>query len=148
MSTEFAVRVHKPGCVDDATNNVAEYCGLLDSLEHALNNPQPYVCFRVDSMLVARQATCRWRCLAVGLKPYYETVIVRLNALRALGGVEDVVVEHVHREFNSDADGMCNAALDLPPTHCPDAHGFVLNLNWRPHSATHDLDGDMIMRPP
>jgi len=113
----------------DESNNVAEFTGVCDAISHALANPMPRLAFRVDSKLVAEQLNCRWRCRAPDLVPLYERALGLLRQLRLRPGVADILVEHVYREFNADADGVCNAVLDMARSS-PDAYGFVINNNW------------------
>ena len=113
----------------EVSNNVAEYNGLLDALEHALLNPGPKIEFRVDSKLLAMQVSGRWRCRARSLQALYERSLRLLGNLRAAAGVQDVELLHVYREYNGDADGICNEILDMQRVS-PDRHGFAINRNW------------------
>ncbi len=90
-----------------ATNNVAEYQALilaLDKLE-ALNPAE--VIIRADSQLMIRQLTGEYKVKNEGLKPLY------LEAKSRLRAFEKVVLEHVPREQNKDADRLANDAIDL-----------------------------------
>ena len=115
----------------DDTNNVAEYRGLLDALEHAAANPSRNLEFRVDSKLLAEQASGRWRCRASNLLAMYERVLVWMSTLRNMVGVDCVEIVHVYREYNGETDGICNEILDMRPS-TPDRYGFVINRGWRP----------------
>ena len=53
-----------------------------------------------------------------------------MTRLRATGGVEEVELLHIYREFNGDADGICNEVLDLGPV-AADTHEFVVNRGWQ-----------------
>ena len=60
----------------------------------------------------------------------YERVLVLVSTLRNMLGVDAVELIHVYREYNGDADGICNEVLDIRrPT--PDRYGFVINRGWR-----------------
>ena len=102
--------------VGDATNNVAEYMGMLASVRDACNRLQarrePNHCvFQLDSMLVTKQGNFLWRCLSDDLAPYYEQVIEGIRSLER-DGVQ-VTVMHIYREFNTLADGLANEVLDI-----------------------------------
>ncbi len=99
------------GCLGpDMTVNVAEYVGFIACLRQALQLEAHDVCFQVDSMLVARQATCEWACRAQHLKEYFAVAFGLLQTLRTRGG--RVIVEHIYREYNTLADSFANHALE------------------------------------
>jgi len=89
-----------------ATNNEAEYRALLAGLAAALEAGVTHLVVRLDSELLVRQATGRYRVKAPGLKPLFR----ELGAL--LRRFTSVVFEHVPRERNALADDLANAALD------------------------------------
>jgi ribonuclease HI len=88
------------------TNNVAEYRGLLAGLEAALALGARRVEVRMDSELVVRQATGRYRVKSPGLLPLHE----RLGELRR--EFDAISFQHVRREYNKVADALANQALD------------------------------------
>eukprot|EP00973_Karenia_brevis_P088414 12260109-Karenia_brevis.AAC.1 len=63
------------------------------------------------------------------LGPYYETGLQLLRYLRARPHVRNILVEHVFREFNADADGLANLALDSDSV-ADHADGVVLDYGW------------------
>jgi ribonuclease H / adenosylcobalamin/alpha-ribazole phosphatase len=89
-----------------ATNNVAEYRGLVAGLEaaHAIN-PAAAVQVRMDSKLVVEQMSGRWRIKNADLKPLAE------QARRAFPP-DQVSYTWVPREQNTHADRLLNRALD------------------------------------
>ncbi len=89
-----------------ATNNVAEYRGIIAGLEAALGLGASRVEVRMDSELVVRQAIGRYRVRNPGLMPLHQ----RLIQLR--GRFDEVVFRHVPREMNKVADSLANRALD------------------------------------
>jgi ribonuclease HI len=89
-----------------ATNNVAEYRGLVAGLEAALALGARRVEARMDSELVVRQAIGRYRVKNPGLIPYHNRVL----ALRSR--FDELVFRHVPREQNKLADALANQALD------------------------------------
>jgi ribonuclease HI len=89
-----------------ATNNVAEYRALVAGLEAARAFPARRIRVRADSELLIRQLEGRYRVKQAHLRPLYERV------RELLAGYDEVVLEHVRREENTDADALVNAALD------------------------------------
>ena len=89
-----------------ATNNVAEYRGLVAGLEAARSHGVDDLEVRLDSLLLVRQVTGRYRVKAPGLKPLHQ------RAAALLAGFTRHRVTHVPREQNSRADALANAALD------------------------------------
>ena len=111
----YGVRIEGPdgvvagelhGGLGIATNNVAEYNGLLAALQWAVDNRQPRVHIRADSELLVKQMRGEYKVKNPGLQPLYR---------RARGLVlqlEHVVFEHVRREFNKEADRLSNLGMD------------------------------------
>jgi ribonuclease HI len=92
--------------IGEATNNAAEYRAVIAGLEAALESGARRVLVRGDSMLVIEQLRGKWRVKNAGLRPLFEEA----RALLAQFG--EVVLEHVVRAKNTDADALVNAALD------------------------------------
>jgi ribonuclease HI len=89
-----------------ATNNVAEYEGVLLALELCAELGAREVRLRIDSELVVRQIEGRYKVKHPDLKPYHARV------LEAAGRFEAFSVAHVRRKDNAEADKLVNAALD------------------------------------
>lgn len=89
-----------------ATNNVAEYNGLLAALQWAVDHDQRRVHIRADSELLVKQMRGEYKVKNPGLQPLY----VRARLLAA--GLDVVVFEHVRREFNKEADRLSNLGMD------------------------------------
>ena len=89
-----------------ATNNVAEYRGLLLGLERARALGATEVDVINDSELIAHQVTGRYKVKHPDMKPLHA------EALRALGGFERWSIRPVPRAQNADADALVNQALD------------------------------------
>jgi ribonuclease HI len=129
----------------DVSNNVAEYSGVLENLRHALKFPAAHLIFHVDSMLVANQVNCEWRCMSPTLKHCYEQALESMANLRRHPNILTVTLKHVYREYNSDADGVCNEVLNLldaslvarPRTH-------QVCVNWIAFRDV-DAEGDVLM---
>ena len=94
-----------------ASNNVAEYRGLIAGLEAALAiDPSAVVLARMDSKLVVEQMSGRWkikhedmRRLALQARDVAAQIIAAGGAVR---------YEWIPREINKDADALSNVAMD------------------------------------
>lgn len=89
-----------------ATNNVAEYNGLLAALRWAASNAIRSLHIRSDSELLVKQMKGEYRVKNPGLQPLYEEA---RSVARQIG---HVTFEHVRREFNKEADRLANEAMD------------------------------------
>ena len=89
-----------------ATNNVAEYRGLIAALEWALREQRPIVHIRSDSLLLVQQMLGKFKVKNAGLQPLH----ARARALAS--ELERVTFEHVRREANAHADRLANQAMD------------------------------------
>jgi ribonuclease HI len=89
-----------------ATNNVAEYRGVLLGLARARALGATEVDLIGDSELVARQLDGTYRVKHAALRPLY------LDAMAALRGFERWSIKTVPRAENARADALVNAALD------------------------------------
>ena len=94
------------GFLAHSTNNVAEYHGLLAALRWALERQVSTLHIRADSELLVKQMKGQYRVKNAGLLPLYE------EARRLMRQVDRVTFEHVRREFNKEADRLCNEAMD------------------------------------
>jgi len=89
-----------------ATNNVAEYRGLLLGLERARALGATEVDVVNDSELIAHQVNGRYKVKHPDMKPLHAA------ALAALREFERWSVRPVPRAQNADADALVNQALD------------------------------------
>ncbi|MFJ5014537.1 bifunctional RNase H/acid phosphatase [Streptomyces griseoluteus] len=89
-----------------ATNNVAEYRGLLAGLRaaHALD-PEARVAVRMDSKLVVEQMSGRWKIKHPDMKPLAAEA-------RGVFPPGRVTYEWIPRERNKHADRLANEAMD------------------------------------
>ena len=94
--------------IGETTNNVAEYRALIAGLQAAVATSARTVKVRGDSKLVIEQVAGRWKVKQPHLRPLCD------EARALLSRFDSVDLAHVRREFNSDADALVNAALDLP----------------------------------
>lgn len=92
-----------------ATNNVAEYRGLIAGLEAVLDFGPSEVEVRMDSKLVVEQMSGRWKIKHADLRP------LALQAQRLAQRLPRVTYTWIPRERNSAADRLANQALDGVP---------------------------------
>jgi ribonuclease H / adenosylcobalamin/alpha-ribazole phosphatase len=100
-----------------ATNNVAEYRGVLAGLELARSLGARRVVVRADSLLVVNQQLGRWKVKNEGLRPLAD------EARRLARRFERVRWQHVPRERNRRADELANRAMDQQGSIRPPAAG-------------------------
>ncbi|NBU32615.1 MAG: reverse transcriptase-like protein [Actinobacteria bacterium] len=94
------------GVLGHATNNVAEYRGLIAGLEAvAAIDAQAIVEVRMDSKLVVEQMSGRWAIKNAGLR---ELAMVAREILP----FSNVTYTWIPREDNKAADALANQALD------------------------------------
>jgi len=89
-----------------ATNNVAEYQGILHGLDQARKLGGKQVTLYCDSELVTKQLNGQYRVKNPGMRECYEQV------LQICEDFENVEFIHVLRHKNQHADAMVNEALD------------------------------------
>ena len=92
--------------VGKATNNVAEYSGLVFALEKAVELGATETTVRGDSELVIKQMKGQYRVRNENLKPLYGKAMA---AAQKLGKVTYV---HKLRDQNKLADRLANLAMD------------------------------------
>jgi ribonuclease HI len=100
-----------------ATNNVAEYSGLLAALRWAVDHGVSALHVRADSELMVKQMKGEYRVKNPGLQPLYEEARA---LVRQIGRVK---FEHVRREFNKDADRLANEAMDEAAAQANEVRG-------------------------
>ena len=89
-----------------ATNNVAEYRGLLAALTWAVSHGHRQVRVRSDSELLVKQMRGEYRVKNAGLQPLHQ------QARSLVARLERVTFEHVPRSRNKEADRLANLAMD------------------------------------
>jgi ribonuclease HI len=89
-----------------ATNNVAEYRGLLLGLARAKALGATEVEVVNDSELVAKQVNGTYKVKHAAMRPLY------LDAIAALREFDSWSIRSVPRAQNADADALVNQALD------------------------------------
>ena len=106
VGDDDAVVAELHGSLAHATNNVAEYHGLLAALVWALDHGHKTLHIRSDSELLVKQLRGEYRVKNPGLQPLYQ------DARALVGRLGRVTFEHVRRELNKDADRLANEAMD------------------------------------
>jgi ribonuclease HI len=101
-----ATRFEAGKYIGRATNNVAEYYGLITALDYAAAHGIDRLLVRSDSELLVRQMQGRYKVKSPDLRPLYE------RARKQAHGFAYFAIEHVPREQNREADELANLALD------------------------------------
>ena len=94
------------GSLGIATNNIAEYRGLIAALQWAVEHELKSFTVRGDSQLIVEQMRGNYKVKNEGLKPLY------LQARMLVMQIGDVKFEHVRREHNKEADRLSNVGMD------------------------------------
>ena len=90
-----------------ATNNEAEYLGLITGLTTAVGLGITRLCVEGDSLLVINQVQDKWRVKAAHLAPLVEQCKVLASRFAF------IQFEHIPRAKNKDADRLANLAMDI-----------------------------------
>ncbi|MDM7926047.1 MAG: ribonuclease HI family protein [bacterium] len=107
LKTEAGDPVEKAGVyLGHATNNVAEYQGLLLCLEMAGRHGAESLTVYSDSELLVRQVNGRYRVK----KPHLAELLGQVRAALASGRFR-FQIRHVPREQNNEADGLARQAI-------------------------------------
>lgn len=110
-----AVLAERKQAIGTATNNVAEYRGLIAGLEAAADVGATEVAVSMDSKLVVEQMTGRWRVKHPDMMPLYE----RASGLAS--GFDRITYAWIPRAKNSYADRLANEAMDAVKAEAADA---------------------------
>jgi hypothetical protein len=127
--------------VTSATTSPSMLACWKDSNIHCCSQP-PHLIFHIDSMLVAKQINCEWRCSCEAPKTSYQEALDLMSRLSAHHSIDTVPVRHVYREFNADADGVCNQVLDQWDVN---VRTLQVRVNWDNFRDV-DQEGDTIMQ--
>lgn len=101
--------IHRHGeRIGVATNNTAEYCGLISALRWVVNNVDvcDRITFHTDSDLIARQMLKTYRVKSTHLIPLHK------EARELFERLGDARIEHIRRGKNKTADTVVNDVLD------------------------------------
>ncbi|WP_328466708.1 bifunctional RNase H/acid phosphatase [Actinoplanes sp. NBC_00393] len=116
-----------------ATNNVAEYSGLIAGLRAAAELNADRVDVRMDSKLVIEQMCGRWQIKNAGLRP------LAAEAAGLVGKFAEVTFDWIPREKNKAADALANRAMDEAagksvPDVVPETRPAAKPKSWAPPS--------------
>eukprot|EP00892_Ulva_mutabilis_P008777 jgi/Ulvmu1/6271/UM028_0129.1 len=100
IATDYAYIGH-------ATNNQAEYEGLILGLRLALKQGARSVTIRGDSMLVVNQVKGTWKANHESMRRLLDVVIKDI-----LPRFSSYHIQHVYRNENGEADRLANQAMD------------------------------------
>jgi ribonuclease HI len=89
-----------------ATNNVAEYYGLIAALDYAQAHAIRALHIESDSELLVKQMRGQYKVKSEELRPLFE------RAKKMSATFDSFGINHVYREQNRDADALANEALD------------------------------------
>ena len=96
----------KGAFMSNATNNVAEYAGLVGGLKAAVEMGCKKIDAFSDSELMVKQINGIYRVKSPNLKELYA------KCMALLDNFESWKITHVRRENNTDADELANRAMD------------------------------------
>jgi ribonuclease HI len=96
---------------EPATNNVAEYLGLVYGLKVSTSFGIKKLIVEGDSQLIVRHVTGQYKCRDETLKVFLETAKEQITEL------EYFEIRHIPRAENSRADWLANHAMDLRESH-------------------------------
>ncbi len=94
------------GALGVATNNVAEYHGLIAALQWAADHDVTVLAIKGDSLLLVEQMRGNYKVKNEGLKPLH------MKARMLVMQIGNVSFAHVPREKNQDADRLSNVGMD------------------------------------
>lgn len=92
--------------IGTATNNVAEYCGLLAGLHRAKDLNIKELNVFGDSNLIIQQVTGKWKVKNDNLRAVYDQIKTVEPFFTTIS------YQHVYRKDNKRADQLANIALD------------------------------------
>jgi ribonuclease HI len=94
------------GALGTATNNVAEYNGLIAALQWAADQDLTELTVKGDSLLLIEQMRGNYKVKNEGLRPLYH------RAKMLVMQIGNVRFEHVRRDLNAEADRLSNVGMD------------------------------------
>jgi ribonuclease HI len=110
VDAEGTVVAELSGALGIATNNVAEYNGLLAALQWAADHDLTELTVKGDSLLLIEQMRGNYKVKNEGLRPLYH------RAKMLVMQIGNVRFEHVRRDFNAEADRLSNVGMDANVT--------------------------------
>ena len=106
VDDQGAVQAELAGSLGIATNNIAEYNGLIAALQWAVDHNLDAITVKGDSLLIIEQMRGNYKVKNEGLKPLH------MRARMLVMQIGNVRFEHVPREMNKDADRLSNVGMD------------------------------------
>lgn len=106
MTTDRGEVIEISGFLGRATNNVAEYAGLLEALSVAREEGATEVEIISDSLLLVNQMLGKFRVKHANLIPLHE------KARRLASEFPRFSIRHTLRAGNKEADRLANLAVD------------------------------------
>jgi ribonuclease HI len=106
VDDQGAVLAQLSGALGIATNNIAEYNGLIAALQWAIDHDVTAITVKGDSLLIIEQMRGNYKVKNEGLKPLH------MKARTLVMQIGNVKFEHVPREKNKDADRLSNVGMD------------------------------------
>lgn len=91
--------------IGQGTNNQAEYRAVIEALREAIEFKPARVTLYLDSELVAKQLTGKYRVKSPVLHPLYKETVELLNKFT------NISIIHIRRHRNAEADALAGAAL-------------------------------------
>ena len=98
------------GALGIATNNIAEYRGLIAALQWAVDQDVTALTVKGDSLLIIEQMRGNYKVKNEGLRPLYH------QAKMLVMQIGNVRFEHVRRDLNAEADRLSNVGMDANVT--------------------------------
>lgn len=94
--------------IGHATNNVAEYNGLIGCLEYAQEISAARVEVFSDSELLVNQMNGKYKIK----KPHLQILYNKIQNMLDVSNI-DLSISHIPREQNNEADGLARQAVDM-----------------------------------
>ena len=88
-----------------ATNNQAEYSGLISGLEKALELGARSIRVEGDSMLAVKQVRGEWKVRSESIRPVYE------RAMALIRSFDSFEAAHIPRALNARADALSDETI-------------------------------------
>lgn len=106
LKLEGGETVEISGFLGTATNNVAEYSGLLDALKTALEEGASEIEVVSDSLLLVNQMLGTYKVKHPNLQPLFREARFLASRFRSFS------IRHTLRAGNKEADRLANIAVD------------------------------------
>ena len=106
--------------IEHGTNNDAEYQGLICALKRGIERGLSDITVYMDSMLVVQQVNGNWNINYPHLKAYNKEIKELTKHIR-------LVLKHVRREHNNEADYLSKYAIDKNTRLMDKKYGHLLS---------------------